>query len=238
MRRSIKTKTWLVMGFVVVAFALAAVPVDAVTSTDLDFVVKGGQVGSALVNQILDGPAEPVLGTLTTRVFFNPGSAIYTYEALVEPIVNNVSVFKTVFSVPGFNGVAGYSFSQALTASADTGITDMSTVFSISFIGGQLSWDVPLLVQDAGFWRTCLDPDLCTNLTQNEGRPMTFFYQSTAAPDLGTYTLINLHPGAAVGYAPVAVPEPGSLLLVGTGLVSAGLWRARRKAESLPEEER
>jgi hypothetical protein len=188
-----------------VAREASAIPVAA---TDLDAWLPGaGPLFAgplADVFTVADAPP-PTMGTILNNVYYD--GTQYTYVHTVNPSLNNNAFLNTAFDVSGFTGVAGWDFSQS-DAVGGNGAGD----FFINYTG-QLSWLAlfgPALGWDA-----------------NE--PISFFFVSTRPPIIGDYNLIGLESGTAQSYAPV--PEPGSIALLGSGLV--GVYAAVRRRRSL-----
>jgi hypothetical protein len=158
-----------------------------------------------------DDPGDSGLeGTLANNVYEGiNGGALFAYTHTVTPAFNGVSEFNTQFPFGGFLG-AGYSFGNACTAAfGPNPCVSPESLFSIS-----------------------RDPDFTIDFTANfvwdSSEPIEFVILSSKPPssDLGTYRLKNssIHADAE-SYAPT--PEPGSMLLLGSGL--AALYGARRR---------
>jgi hypothetical protein len=157
-------------------------------------------------------------GSITNKVY--QLDSLYVYVHDVHPNVDVednefITGFHTLFDVQGFAGFAGWSFSDALAAGG-TG-TDADFLVSHFLPTGQLFWDNPVTFP----W-------------QNDG--IKFYFFSTNPPTTGLYGLHDnlANPtlsGEAESYAPAAAyaptPEPGSMLLLGSGL--AALYGARRR---------
>lgn len=167
------------------------------------------------------GSAATDIGNLVGSVFLSGG--VYTYVFEVTPQVSlGFKEFNTSFNVLGFDSTTlkvGYSFSQASAAGPAAG-SDLRKVFSIRLDSdGTIDWVVPTVQRAAGFWSAMT--------------PISFFFQSTSAPENGDqYNVLGTpNGGSATNYHPVApVPEPGTLLLLGSGFVgAAGLRAFRRK---------
>ena len=142
----------------------------------------------------------------------NAPGTIYTYSHTATPGVdthndtpfplpdtilplNDVNQFQLGFSAEGFNGVAGYSFSQSVGA---LGTPDAITA-EHDDNDGSLQWTVST---DA--WDT--------------GEPITFFWQTTQPPQGpgGIYSISNATTsGSGNGPLPTPVPEPGCGLWLG-----------------------
>ena len=146
----------------------------------------GPEVETSLVNSINLG-----LGDLTSSVFCPPGftscvppenpqGTIYTYVHQVTPGVdfpndapfpspenttpfNDVQEFSLGFDAAGFNGVAGYSFSQAENA-----------------LGSGASFDIKQLDDGSLAWNVSGGTGWDTNTSNPE--TITFFWQTTQAP--------------------------------------------------------
>lgn len=205
----------LTIGLTASLFVARSASADPVTPTDLDTFGLGAAFGSTVTAPFSVALAPPPTnGTLETSVFFDGTN--YAYVHTVTPGLDDTFVFNTRFSVAGFTGVAGWSFSEAAgVGGSGTG----SDFFLEETTSGRLNW-VSLLGGSFGGWDT--------------SEAITFFFVSTRPPTLDDYNLINSESGSAETLAPDAlapVPEPGTIALFGSGLM--GLYAARRRRRSL-----
>lgn len=169
------------------------------------------------------GSASIDIGDLESRVYLRNGT--YIYEHQVTPQTLNPKEFNTGFGVTGFNRNAllgpvmraGWSYSDAIAAGV---VGSPSSAFSIILEGdGTIDWNVKTTQLLAGFWASGA-----------KQVPISFFFESTVAPGQNRYNMLNSHVGFADSYAPTPVPEPASLVLLGSGLV--GMWVARRRRQA------
>ena len=157
----------------------------------------------------------------------NPAGTIYTYVHSVTPGVdfpndvpfpapdtlvafNDVQEFSLGFDAAGFNGVAGYSFSQADNA-----------------LGSEASFDIEQLNNGSLVW-TVAGGEGWDTTDANNPETITFFWQTTQAPSGpgGTYTASNIsNSGSGNGPLPVpvqAVPENnGTIGLIAVSALAA-----------------
>ena len=204
MKNRVRTVIGVVVGFAAV-LGLMASPAQAVTF-DVNYStidISGGMV-TTMQNDLVGGGTPH--GSLVTTVYQNAAHTLYTYEAKFIPVVNEISIISTSFVPLGLTGSVGWSFQDATLA----GAASASTAFASLLGAGGLEWDRNL-AQD--FW--------------SANQEMSFFFQSTLAPGsatFGVYNQSNASIGSAVGLAPVAAPEPMTLVLLSSGLAGAGLW--------------
>jgi hypothetical protein len=228
----------LVFAFLLTLSLLIARDASAVEFTPTDLNDWFGDFPSTL----LDPPGtndDPIisssgtLGTLRNRVYLfeDPDEILpdlYTYVHKVLPTKDNNTFFNTAFGPIGgltnsvfstcsaVNVCAGWDFTQANNAGADDDPDfDNADAFLLNLESGALDWTTRFNTSLGNWWDT--------------GDNIKFFYVSTNPPSstLRDYGLSAsaVSPGTAQSYAPT--PEPGSMLLLGSGL--AALYGARRR---------
>ena len=155
-------------------------------------------------------PNTPPMGEAVNTVYFDGSLNMYVHEVI--PSLNDNFALTTGFDVAGYTGTAGWSFLDAGAAGGSG--TAMDFLF---FDPGQLQFVSLIGIFDGTFpgW--------------DAGESIKFFFVSTRPPALGFYNLIGRESGTAVSFAPI--PEPGSIALLGSGLV--GLYAAMRRRRSL-----
>ncbi len=189
--------------------ALAA----TVTPADLDVSTYGTLIEGPTTDDFLDS-SQTDIGDIRNWVYEDTSGAstLYTYVHQVTAGVNNISEFNTGFNVKGFNGVAGWDYTEASTAGGDGDADDFLITLDPD---GTLDWNRE--AGSAAWW--------------DSGEAITFFFQSNRPPRLGTYNLINSSVGTATSFAPVPLPPAGLMglgLLGGLGLLSR--MKKRRSA--------
>ena len=146
------------------------------------------------------------VGSFDAQVFHN---SVYTYVFQMNPLLDDVREILSPIFLEGFNNVAGWSFSEALSAGGPSDGT---------------AWTLTLTSNDKVRWDTPAQEDSSDFFDGSES--ISFFYQSIYGPgDL--YGNHNISTGGTAGFAsgPMpAVPEPATL-----GLLVAGLVMLRRK---------
>jgi hypothetical protein len=151
------------------------------------------------------------------------------------PTISNVlELFPSAGSIDGtlensvyFDSVTGvYTYVHELTPSKAS-VSELNTQFPVSGFNGVAGW---LFSSTTLTFSIELDPDLTLDWstlgTWAAGDDVTFFFQSTVPPGVGSYAVIDGFVGVGESYAPV--PEPGTLLLLGSGISALALRRRRK----------
>ena len=147
----------------------------------------------------------PTMGEIENNVYFMM-TALYTYVHTVNPSLKNNFLLNTAVRSGGLHGGLWLEL-----LGRDRRRWDRHAGDFVVLRPGQLTW-----FSHPGSWLGCERAD-------------PFFFVSTRPPTIGDYNLIGSESGTANSYAPV--PEPGSIALLGSGLV--GLYTAMRRRRSL-----
>jgi hypothetical protein len=207
----------LTMLVAAVTLVPAAAEAVLVTPTNYDGVSWGHQYFDEVATmRVLATPDGIRLGTvdISRRVIWDNcpsgsrscagGPGLHTLIYRVSPTVAT-GMELIVGHSSGFNGVAGYSFSQAATAG------DANPFTIDADPSGKIHFTTTDSALAGSFWDAA-------QLT-----PITFFYQTRSPLDYNTVSFITTI-GTASAYhpasVPAAVPEPGSLLLLGSGALA------------------
>lgn len=224
--------TWVAVALAV-SLALAATPAGAIiipiAPGDFDLLELGlgaPSVGPTTSEFRSVPPEDRHIADLTATVWPLVGGS-YLYGLAVDPVVlttaggteerHNISIFSTAYAVGGFSpvaGAAGFSFSDAGAAGAPA---PAASAFDVEYntVSGRISWLVSEALLGTAFW------DSGARLV-----PITFYFISSLPPgENNVYSLINTPAGETINSAPapVAVPEPASLLLVVSGVLGFGV---------------
>lgn len=179
-----------------------------ITPQDIDSIDLGevivGPLGSVVSDDFTTVSSQDI-GDLNSSVFANSATGLFTYTHQVTPGIDDIDSFAVSFVDSGFNGVAGYDFSEANIAGGNGDGTD----FNNSFVDGTdetINWIIPN----------------GTDSFFDAGETITFFWQSNLRP-VGPFGTYNLSSGSSLGNAigptpnapvPEPVTEPRSLGLL------------------------
>jgi hypothetical protein len=184
----------------------------------------GTNVGSVSTSAI--GPSGVWQGNFNENVYYD-GTSVYTY----------------VFDL-SLTAMKAGDWINSMSTGLGTPVPvanffDQTLNWGVIFSGGTLP-NTSSGVDDAGdaggtgfsFAGSTLQSNLKSNTLNGSGLTYEFYAQSTLAPDLGTFSILNggttntqsLDPG----------PEPSTILLFGTGLLILG-FLLRRRLPQLPQ---
>jgi len=199
------------------AFLLATAEARAIVMVPTDYDawddVQGGQIAGPLTDDFITFVGNDI-GDLENFVYLTQsgGVDLYTYVHTVTPAINNISEFNTAFPWLGATGIVGWSYSDALAAGGSGTAADFT-----------IDVDVDDQTID---WGASFQQALSSGY--DAGESITFFFVSTLPPHLGNYNLIDGQTGTGTSFAPV--PEPGTMALIGSGLLGLAARRRRNKA--------
>jgi hypothetical protein len=203
----------------------------ALTVQDLDLLDLGTLLPEFSINSTFIDVDDntTVRGSISGAVYqwTSGGTDYFNYVLTVTPNYGGVEGLEVGPNITGLTGW-GYSFSGARTAFGVGGST--YSIFDLFLFPTTqtVAWDIGDDVWD-------------NSLSWAANNSIQFFLQSTEGPDgSGMYMIIDTFDAKAVSNAPIpgshGVPEPATLLLLGSGLVGAmGMLRIRgRSKRSMP----
>lgn len=220
----------------VVGLGLGTNLVDAwaLPVTDLDGISLGTPLpGYGITNTFRDVDTNDPRGTVQGAVW-QTSDGFFNYVLDIAPNYAGVEGVEVVGQIMGLTKW-GYSFTDVQAA---FGSTEPGSVFEIFQYPTTLTveWDATNYLEEHPLqtWTGPAGPNGTPEITH-----IHFFLQSTLGPDgSGVYSLIDGGVASAISNAPVPgrVPEPGTLILLGSGLVGTmGMLRSRKRSQGSHE---
>ena len=205
----------------------------------------GDLVNVQSIVSLTTGPADGIANSEQTLV--TQFTLAVSTSTVFELAFDALGYFRTGLGQPGIIATAGYTWNANVkSVGTNAGLLDQQVLWDWSpnnrpaNLGGNLDGNCMTGVDNIALLGTCTEFSLGTDFDMNSSQTLqllgdvtvskTGHFESELTIPAGVWQFTINHTSLAKATTPAVVPEPGSLALLGLGMLGMGAVSRRRKA--------